>query len=171
MGSRSGGSQTRLRSQGWRELKSSGAGKSLQLTVRSVTAVLILAEFKLLLQNESIRPSRCGEHNPPGTSQPSPRCRGAGSSTHGCIQGGGPAAGPRWSWFIYLGFPHLQPMHPTARGLACRGVLPGRDRRTSRRWDLGGSMAVSPRAHVCARVPGQARASPRAGAANGFLPL
>lgn len=66
MGSRSGGSLSRLQSRGWRELKSSAAGKSLQLMVRSVMVVLILAEFKLLLQNGSIQPSQLWGAQPPG---------------------------------------------------------------------------------------------------------
>lgn len=48
----------------------------MQLTVWSVTVVLILAEFKLLLQNGSIRLSQLQEAQPPGVFQPPPGSRG-----------------------------------------------------------------------------------------------
>lgn len=90
-----------------------------------MTVVLFLAEFKLLLQNESIRRSWLRGAQPPDTSQAPPHSRGARSSTHGCVRGRGPAAALCWSWFIYSGCHHLQLIHPAAHGSACQGVLPG----------------------------------------------
>lgn len=115
-GSRSGNSGTCLQSRGWREFRSSVAGRSLQLTVWSVAVVLILAEFKLLRQNGSVRLSRLQEAQPPGVSQPPPGSRGTDRHPWWCP---GQRSCTMRSWLIYRGLLPLQPTHPT--GFACRG--------------------------------------------------